>query len=242
MSSRSRVTKRKRYLKPIGNIGAPRRVPRRSYRSAYRRRGYINNRSGGLLGIEKKFIDTGINSQVQSPADWAIMDPLTLHQISPIAQGDGANERDGRKCTLVSLHVKGRVFSNTKIGSRVRVVFFIDTQTNGAQVHHSGTVFQPPTSLKETDSFRNLEWTQRFKVLYDKTFELNPSPYWDGAQAVTSAPVHTFEINKKLNIVQNYKDAGGGVESVTDNSIHCMAVADAEGVWLGYSSRVRFVG
>lgn len=219
----------------------PFKKPRRM--KTYPKKRSANARTGGLLAIERKFNDDLVTPQTLNPASWSFIDPSTPKHLTSIAQGDGPSQRDGRQVVINSLFIRGRCVNNRPYGARVRIAIVLDTQTNGS-VPVADEVYMFPNAGTEIDSFRNLEWTQRYKVLYDKTFTLNAFPFLDGVGGIESSrPVKNFEVNlTNLNIRQQYKDTGGELANVTDNSFHIMAVSDNSDLSVEYQSRCRFQG
>lgn len=208
-----------------------------------------NARSGGFNGIELKFIDYRVTSPgfaLAATVTTAEHDPTGIGSISAIAQGDGEENRDGRKCTLTAVNVKGFVtlqaLNNDLIAQNpvtCRVALVWDTQTNGVQLN-SEDVF---TQGLAPYGYRNLQYTKRFKVLADRTFTMN---YGGGAGSGTNDWVgdrQEFSFNKKINIPVLHSGTTAVVASCTDNSLHIIAWAsDGAKINLNYNSRIRFVG
>ncbi len=170
----------------------------------------------------------------------------TPGSISAIAQGDSESNRDGRKCTLTSLHIRGSVILDSSQGTTLqdgrqcRVIIVWDTQTNAAQLN-AEDVYLTPTEISL--AFRNLQFTKRFKILKDATFDLNVMAGAGNGTADDSPDyIKHFKWNFKLKIPVIHKGTTAVVGSVTDNSLHVIAFANATGITLKYESRVRFVG
>ena len=117
-----------------------------------------NARTAGFLGLEKKFFDTAVAMvALTAPTDAAggEIDPTALPGavacLNAMAQGDGEQNRDGKKVVLKSVQVKGFVqklggelAAGPDSGTKVFVALVLDTQTNGAQ-------------LNSEDVFKNLQ-------------------------------------------------------------------------------------
>lgn len=110
--------------------------------SVYSRR--RNLRTAGYVGIEKKFYDTGYNAAIVAPTDatGGEADPATVLTVSAPAQGDGEQNRDGKKIVAKYLEIKGTVRAaatiNQTVGpqrTQVFVAVVLDTQTNAAQLN-----------------------------------------------------------------------------------------------------------
>lgn len=250
-----RTKRRKRsYSGTFIPIGPPRRgvARRKSKGVGYRKPAVLNARTGGFLGIETKFIDYTFSAGVVATLTGAEMDPpgagaqTTPGSISAIAQGDGESNRDGRKCTLTSLHIKGDLRIGPAAGatlqsaSIVRVAVVWDTQTNAKQLN-AEDVFLAATHIEH--SFRNLQFSKRFKILKDATFVLNTlAGAGDGAANDSADVIKNFKWNFKLNIPVIHKSTTAVVASITDNSLHVIAFSNNTAATLSYESRIRFVG
>ncbi len=225
----------------------PFKRPRRTNTAAIRR----NIRTGGFLGLERKFFD------VESAADafattWAAMEPATTN-LTAVAQGDGESNREGRKFSILSIHLKGfvkRPASESTTGpfgdETVRVCLVQDKQTNGAQL--TATDVMDGGQTEDYLAFRNLQFTKRFNVLWDRTFTL---PVSRGAMnegsinLFATADVRVpFTVNKTFNnpIQVTMSGTTADIANVTDNSIHVIGVGSATSVTLDYQCRIRFMG
>ncbi len=203
-------------------------------------------RTGGFLGIETKFIDYTYASAFVATMTGAEADPTTADSLSAIAQGDGESNRDGRKCTLISLHMRGHVQLDPVTGSSasspkiMRVIVVWDTQTNGTQLN-SEDVILAATHVEH--GFRNLQFSKRFRILKDATFTLNPlAGAGDGTADDFAAVNRSFKWNFKLGIPVIHKGTTAVVANITDNSLHVIAFASDINCALRYESRIRFVG
>ncbi len=141
------------YRMPYGyhNRGATgaRHYRRRS--GFYRRGGTLpfRRRGRGRIHREYKFLDITHASNTIGSAGEIYADTLC-----DIPQGAGASDRVGYKCYLKSIHLQGFIKytpSQANQVDRLRVIVYIDTQTNGA----TATVLDLLESAT-IDSFRNL--------------------------------------------------------------------------------------
>ncbi len=209
-----------------------------------------NARTGGFLGMERKFFDVELNAD-QFSTTWATEEPATTN-LSAVAQGDGESNRDGRKYVIQSIHIKGVLGaavqeSQTTPPSDIfaRLVLVVDTQTNGAQL--TATDVMDGGQTNDVLSFRNLQFTKRFKVIWDRTFVIKrPNTNEGAANLFASASVVTgsFKINHafKGGLSVTMSGTTADIANVTDNSIHMIAVADSTAGLISYQSRIRFVG
>lgn len=203
-----------------------------------------NIRTGGFLGKELKFVDYNGQSN-NTVTSWQLENP-TVGCLNAIAQGDGESQRIGRKVTNRSVHVKGYITlgnSNTNRGTSgavVRIVLFKDTQTNGAAP--TPTDVMTPNNV---NAFRNLEYTTRYQVLYDKTFTINPSITHDGTKLDGNYAKRPFSINCNLSDTTTFDGTTADISDIVDNSYHLIASAFNDGgppVYLVYQSRFRYMG
>lgn len=207
--------------------------------------GARNTRTGGYIGIEKKFVDYEYEATVASTLAGSEADPTEL-AISAIAQGDGQSNRDGRRCVLRSVHVKGFLAfapSGATSHGPCRIVVLLDTQTNGAQFNAEDVFVDPTDTSHDAITFRNLQYQKRFRVLGEFSYDLN-SP---GGGATPMTVSKSFQLHKefKSGIPVEHTGTTAAVASISDNSIHVLAVCGtgvAAQVTLRYYSRVRFVG
>jgi hypothetical protein len=165
--------------------------------------------------------------------------------------GTGEEQREGRKYTITGIHIRGRIYravasdqADCVQPSIVRVVLYQDRQTNAAQ-SQGEQVFRDVANFDDPFTFRNLEYSKRFNVLWNKTFSLyNCVAGTDGANTLSLASNNrAFQINIQKKIVVNCNTTDGGtVADIIDNSLHLIACSTVTGVdTLDYCSRLRFV-
>jgi len=240
------------------------RRPRRAMRSAFagrrlrRDRFAVRNlRTGGLLGIERKFLDTSKGSTaLTAPTDAAggEFNP-TSGCLSAPAQGDGPTNRDGNKIVVQSCLVQGviQVLAQADQGSadtsaNVLIALVQDTQTNGAQLDSESVFTNPSASgILATSPNRNMSFTQRFKVLKMKRIQLRvPSLTFDGTNIEQSGFHTPFKLSWKgmMPVTFTTGSTTEDIANVTNNSLQIVAYCSSTtlGPTLLYNSRVRFVG
>ncbi len=198
---------------------------------------------------ELKFFDTEITNTVMS-ATWAALEPATTN-LSAVAQGDGESNRDGRKYTIKSVHIKGFIETAVQESQTaplsdilVRMVLVHDTQTNGAQL--TATEVMDAGGTDDINSFRNLGFTKRFRVLSDQTHRIERLNTNEGAVNLFASPNthYPFTMNKSFKTPMNVlmSDTGADIANVTDNSIHMIAITTSTAALMNYQCRVRFTG
>lgn len=241
---------------------------RTKYKGRYRKsvaaevKRVLNGRTGGFVGLEKKFFDSGFNGALSAngTAIDGEKDPTTLLCLNCPAQGDGESQRDGRQISMQSINVKGVVQiaaqADQTAGDQVPDIFIalvLDKQTNGVQLD-SEDVFDNPASATAlaAQPFRNLEYSQRFRVL--KTVKVSAQdlagaiqPVFDGTNIEQQGAQIPFSMYCKLNGMKVNFISGqttSVIAAIADNSLHIVAYASNTSMApvLTYSSRLRFVG
>ncbi len=228
------ISKKRRAIIPVG-------PPRKRFRT--------NPRIGGFLGMEKKFFDVELTNTAFTAA-WTPLEPATTN-LTAVAQGDGESNRDGRKYTIDSIHIKGYVevaLQESNVTPRGDVLFrlalVIDQQTNGAQL--TATDVMDGGQTDDINSFRNLQFTKRFRVLKDKTIRMAITGVNEGAANLFAEG--TRQIPFKMNFTfpnglpVTMKGTTADIANVVDNSIHMIGVSTDTNGLLNYQSRIRFRG
>lgn len=217
-----------------------------------------NIRTGGFLGIERKYVDQLKSaSALTAPTDatGGEHDPATNNCLNAVAQGDTESARDGKNYIIKSLFIRGTVkwgpVSDGTVGQLNYPIFLAvvwDKQTNGAQLN-SEDVFKNivGTAPGAPLCMRNLQYSKRFKILWSKVMLKTPGTMmhdgtnfeWDGSRP------NFFKVNLPfLNIRVECKGTGATVSDIVDNSLHFIAFAGTTNgaPTLDYASRIRFVG
>jgi len=229
---------------------------------ARRARAMLNRRTAGFLGLEKKFFDTAVAAvalNAASDASAGEFDPTALPGavacLSAPAQGDGEQNRDGKRIVIKSLQIKGQCAIPAQEGiadppypCKVFIAVVQDMQTNGAQLN-SEDVFknQMNTSAGAADPLRNLLFASRFRVLKSGTYDLTPNnnghlaanDFYHGGSLVD------FEWFIPLEMPVNFNSGTTAViANVIDNSIHVIAYASStfNTPTIQYNARIRFMG
>ncbi len=239
-------------------------VYRKGMVGAYKHRGALrtrtsraydrkNRRTGGYAGIERKFFDT-CGTDVAFQSTWTQLAPTTpaaINCISAMVQGDGESEHLGRTYVMHALYMKFNVIIPTQEMLTTpmpdvlyRFLVVLDTQTNGAAV--TGTDVMQTSACSDINSFRNLQNSTRFRVLYD-TGVRNMIPHnqmSDGAINSFSYPtsVHHYNFNHvfKNPIKVRTKGTTASVASITDYSISIIGISQNTILDMTFNSRLRY--
>lgn len=230
-------------------------------RSRLRRR---NQTTAGYLGVEVKFFDqqypTTTLPAPANPASSMAVDPTTTLSLVAVSQGDGPSNRDGKKIRLRSLYIKGTLFRpaykgytlpQEPMGAYVAVV--LDRQCNAAQLSPAQVFINPQaTALGNISLLRNLEYSDRYRILRDGVFLMGSGPLSNNAAADTfssSGAIRHFEWYIPLNFDVQFNTTtptAATVASIVSNNIGVVAAATINAVndtiALCYTSRLRYVG
>jgi len=156
-------------------------------------------RTGGFYGpydrrgrAELKYIDVDQAATATTTAG-------TVTLLNGIAQGTDISNRIGRKFCLKSSLLRLAVYPNSATtlqqGDIVRVMLLYDAQPNGV----IATVADVLDGFT-WESGMNLNNRDRFKVLMDKTFAMNPVVYTAGALTAGSPQLRVMKKYKKMNL------------------------------------------
>lgn len=223
----------------------------------------MNYRTGGLLSIENKFLDTySDGTAIPAPADCSggEMQPAggCTGCLSAPAQGDSPSQRDGKKIVITSLFLTGNIAytvatdkGDPVVAPTVFVALVLDTQTNATTIN-SEDVFTNPNTVTVVNSFplRNMSNTTRFRVLKHKT--IRPDTVFtstDGTNTCSNeANGRPFILSWTGTLPVSFgTGTTANVSNVVDNSLHIVAFATATAPnalapTLYYNCRIRFQG
>lgn len=216
----ARLRRRSTSFRPIGAprpSNAARYIPRnRITRYAYKTK---NMRPGGFLGREIKFVDQSVSAALTTT--FAQIPALPLNGI---AQGDTQSTRLGNRASIISIQGQGWIELNgvcsvnlPDFNNAVRLMVFLDTQPNLALPSPTDILL----SSTKTQSYRNLDKSQRFRVLWDRRMFLNPIVgSGSGADELCSADRRfPFSYFKKLKVLTQYSGTSNAIGSIVNNSL-----------------------
>lgn len=220
-----------------------------------RRRRPMNLRTGGFLGIEKKFFDSGAVVALTSPTDatGGEVDPASYDCLNCVPQGDGESERDGRQISMSRIFIHGTITCAPQInqtaidrGSTNTIWLVLDTQTNGAQLDSEDVLTQSANAEIAPLCFRNLQYSKRFRILARKTVTIPPPPVsWDGTNIEQGGYSKYFSMQANLRGMKvNFSNTSAVVASITDNSLHVIAFTNNTTMapTINYFARLRYYG
>lgn len=236
-------------------------------------------RYGGYFDGEVKYEDKRFAQFWNNMEGWKLFNLNTTtgssEPLNGISQNDNPSSRDGRKIGMKSLHIRASLelcqvdeYNKTATEDNdvmfyddqlFRFVIVMDTQANKA-VPVIGEIFKADGDVRFAPlEFRNLEWSGRFKVLYDKVHKLTRSGNFgfaidnEGVNTVYYSAPHSkkfVNINLKLNEDVMYDGTGDTSGQITKNSIYAMGCRmqnhssqqQPGDLQVFFRSRVRFVG
>ncbi len=217
-----------------------------------KRRRTTNFRTGGFLGIERKFADFETQDDAFATT-WAPMEDGTILSVAGVSQGNSESQRLGRKMSILSIHVKAVVKMaaveanvNVRTDTRGRIALVLDTQTNAAQLTATDVFDDGQTD--DVLAFRDLQFTSRYKVLWDRPWILKTQQMAQGgidlfAHSDTFTSVMRFNKLFKKPIEVTYNSTTTGViAAITDNSLHIIGISNSTTALLSYQVRIRFTG
>lgn len=190
----------------------------------------------GLSVHEKKFIDNSGSAQAM-PAVGSVTEI-----IPDIATGTGETERIGRYIKVTNFIIRFDFYlanlANTSLGQdSLRVIIFIDTQTNGAA--------PGVTDLLESahyQSFNNLANRKRFRVLTDKFISINSNGgAGDGSTNRTIGHSMMTQWVMKKAFPMEYSGTSGATSQRTQNNMYMLLMSSGDTrTTLTWRARTRF--
>ncbi len=191
----------------------------------------------GSAGAELKFHDVDLD-------DALIATPSALTaSINLIPQGVTEKTRVGRKCVIRAINWHYQLSLAEQVdktspssGDTVRVILYQDKQCNGATATATG--------LMETDdwqSFRNLANSGRFKILMDRTHNINFMTLTSTQNADTfdqANVLRDYSFYKKCAIPIEFDATTGAITEIRSNNIGVLLMAPG-GASVGFESKFR---
>lgn len=207
---------------------------------------------------EMKYYDSGKASSLITPsADWTgtEYDPATRDTLCCPKQGPAINQRIGREINIHKIKVRGsilcqyrynQVFDSVFSAPIVRLVLYVDNQTNSAQ-SQGEQVFSGNGISPSVFAYQNIDNFGRFKVLKDKLLcpPVNSANYpaSDKLDTPPSRIPFKWNINLKTPIKVRFNNTDGEtVADIVDNSLHIIAncAGTTPPVYIQYTSRVCY--
>ncbi len=228
------------YIPGTTRTGVARRTAIVGAQRGYQRIGgyYGRYARNGGPGAELKFHDLDIDDAVV-----ATNGTIAQSSCNLIAQGVTEVQRIGRKCTIRNINwryelVMPNAQNMTSVLDTVRVILYLDKQTNGA----AATV----TGILESDdfqSFNNLSNKSRFLILMDRTHVLNcTAGAGNGTANDIAGRQQNYTFFKKCNIPIEFDSTTGAITEQRSNNIGVLLVGKQGFAGFFSKMRLRFEG
>ncbi len=185
--------------------------------------------------VEQKFVVTQLDDAVVSAAG------AVTAQMFVIPEGDGNNDRQGRRVQLKHIEMIFQLDLPTtsnpgNTSDILRIIILQDKQANGALPAVNDII--AGTNIV---NFKNLEEDDRFRFLLDRKLSINClSGSFDGTNDQFGKATKNFQWKKRINIPILYDDSvtTGAIASITSNNVCAMYISESGLV--GLTARVRF--
>lgn len=185
--------------------------------------------------IELKRVDSFFNNNVGNDGSDVLL-------MNAMATGTTAATRVANQVQATSLQFRGSIEADPDSleSATIRVIVFWDRQPNGAAPITASTSAPGDMALLDTAVVTvpvlapyNYSAIERYRVLYDKTFSLNPKVVQQStiATGVTTTdqvvPVRIYFKKKiKLNRMVKYDAGVGNITDITTNSLYAVFYSD----------------
>lgn len=173
--------------------------------------------------IELKHTDAYFNEVVSN-------DGSDLLLLNGMGEGLTVADRIGGQVTATSIQLRGQITTSEDnlSSTRVRVIAFWDKQANGAipitgvGTTAGGELLDATIVDDPTLSPFNYKANDRYRVIYDKIFTLNPHVVLETNEDITTKVVPVslqFKKKIKLGRVTKYDEGVTGIASILTNSL-----------------------
>lgn len=185
-----------------------------------------NRKRRALPAREEKYLDRGFST---NPTPTGV----TVANLALIEQGTEQGQRVGSQVELRRLTCRGTIQpwavnspAVTFQGQRVRYILCIDHQSNRELLApNASDLLALPATI---DAHYKTEELQRFTVLYDQTWTLNPSAITaEGPGASVTSGLVTYSYDFLLSVPLHYVDPGLGQDDrLTCNNLAVFLLCD----------------
>lgn len=215
---------RRRYKKSYGNRKVPKKVRK------YVQKAISQDVENKIIAIAPATF-TGSSSAAQQ------------YLINGLAQGTGVINRIGNKVNILALDIRWTMSANSAAStaitpSRVRVILVWNRQTNGSLLSLPN-LLQDPNAVTNINSAFNYVARDRYKVLYDKVFDLG----YDG-DVLESRELKHGKIIKyfKHKPSVTYNAGGATISDIVKNSLELYFISDVNllGPTISWQGRLLF--
>ncbi len=186
---------------------------------------------------EFKFHDVAMDDANISTTGTILQDSVNL-----IAQGTTESTRIGRKCNIRNIHWRYTIQKDAEsvLGGDdvVRVILYLDKQANGA-----AAAVLDILETADYQSFYNLANSNRFRILMDKTWDMNAHAGGGNGTAVDSfAFSRSTQFRKNCNIPIEFSSTTGALTEIRSNNIGVLTISERASTNFESNMRLRFTG
>lgn len=181
----------------------------------------LNRRTGGYIGLEKKYLDERQAGDILASATGFdnMIDPTTNKGLGIPSIGTGPTQRNGRYITVVGMNIRLIITNAVDKDVIYRCMVVRDKQTNRAQCNPGLILQDHDGNPNDVLSYRNLEYQSRFDVLYDKILAPENS-LWNATDDHSNEPHTILQIALKMKDKVTFTDTDADIASVQDISYH----------------------
>lgn len=211
---------------------------------------------GAAVTGEMKYFDTLKNAvAIPNSTDWTAteLDPTTYNTLVCPIVGSGVDQRIGKSIKVMKIKIRGSIICAAQTGqatedeaSVIRLILHQDKQTNSTQAQGEDVMANAADGVMNPLSFQNINNFGRFRVLKDKTWQLQqPGTVWNGANVLQSGLAMHFKWTIKFRypvVIRFNATNGGTVADIVDNSFHIIGTTSSVSLVpkLYYQSRVCY--
>lgn len=166
--------------------------------------------SAGTTGTTTTF--TSVSPSSASP------DNPAVQSLCGIKQGTTKNTRIGNKIHMYQIRMQGQIaLPNSMSGDMIRLVLVLDKQANGATAAPSDVFETTAASTTGVFAFRNMDNIDRFQILKDKKYNLNPTVGVSGTS--NTVLIYHWKMSHKGKWKIDYSSTNGAISELKSNNI-----------------------
>lgn len=213
------------------------RRPQRKYKRKYNKGPTNKTLAKKIKHIENDLIELKWYDGYVAPFNISVAG--IQNSLVQMAQGDTASTRTGNSIytTSVQLRLSFQSIAASVAPVTIRVILFWDKQSNGANpipsgLDNSNSLLDTTLVTDTTIAPRNFNTIERYKIIWDKTFVINPvlattTVVATGAVSIVM-PIYKV-INKVIKVKRNvkYDDPAGAITSIVTNNLAIAYFTDA---------------
>ena len=166
-------------------------------------------------------------------------------------QGSTQVTRIGNRIVIKKVQVRGyflgigdtaMTVATDEANNLARIIIAVDHQCNGS-LPNPEDILSLTTSI---NSFRDLDNSDRFTILFDHTQEISLKISFEGTDGETTSEErqYPFQFFKNMNLLTQFDGTTADISSIVNNSIVCFGFVEdtkcAVGVFCNF--RIRYTG